>query len=891
MSECTFNGFDVVRPNPEVYARLDRFWDENAPDLWVFPGYLTARTDHLPIPYPPAHRRAPFNTLVWPRGASRWAEFHCLMEGAAVAALQTSLSGSGCPTMPGTLLLSDDNTGFSVSPTMYVIGARPVYLSPDGKPAANRAGQLYWVTLVDNRFFWWTQKPFFSFTAGDSWTTLLTNLLAAATPTSATIPGIPGAYGNPSPIRWGQAGVPLPLLIDAAAATVGLRFVIQTNGTAAFVTAAGAASADLTQFNTIGGYRAPSYGGRITVSEIIGGIPAGIMVGFWGDAIRFIQVLLSDLALPAYGGCTGVSNSFAWIQSDQNAAMSSPTPSSAATQYATDYYGWRLSLTDATWAGVFNLQLTGLEDRIEWEWAGRREVMRDDDSPKNPLVDGELPGVRILSRIVRGDFGDTNLYGDRAPPGYTYQCVLTSQVSGTGPGSIWAANIRVVNTAGNIVDGPPLGFATTGGGGVLYQDRLSAGVAGTAALGDHVTAVPDPLTPYIWTFVPGVSGDINAGCTGCAWLLNVGTSSCLTGTVVGADGMCSCIQVGQSFPLVYQSGFWKGGMLKTCCGCAIVSFAPSGGGVLTASMTFTDNNSCQTGSSYSYTMSFGGCCGGNTAVFAGSGPDNCSGVPDPNCNNSFAIQITCSGGIPDLNCDCIACCNQAASGSLIVNIGGAWTGFSGTYIVTYQGNCIWSLDCRTGSGSGSGSGGGDIAILITNVGGTPAQWQLTVGGAVYTATAGWTGGGFSCVGGGTFNKVSGPAAAPSTITTSALFCTPNGATQCNGALTTVTATITDQTGNCVCETSIVLTIGGGGGSPSWGSAPKCENLQITLGLVCNFDGTYTLSVAGGGVPPFSSSTVSTTVQNKPLMILFTGVSLGAGTPHNCSGTCNVVITA
>src|SRR5438093_1001074 len=75
----TFAGAELVGDSEELHARIHRWLDEQAPDLWAFPGNLTSGVDHIPAPEPPPARPPRLNTLVWPNGASRWAVFHALV--------------------------------------------------------------------------------------------------------------------------------------------------------------------------------------------------------------------------------------------------------------------------------------------------------------------------------------------------------------------------------------------------------------------------------------------------------------------------------------------------------------------------------------------------------------------------------------------------------------------------------------------------------------------------------------------------------------------------------------------------------------------------------------------------------------------------------------------
>lgn len=273
--------------------------------------------------------------------------------------------------------------------------------------------RLFQVTLVDARYYWWTRPLSFTFASGNSWTTLLTNLVTSASGLTPTVPTVPAAYGSPSYQRWSQAvPKPLPLLIDAAAASVGLRLVYRRDGTVRYVTATTASQAALAQHNPVA-YRVV-LGGYHTLQSVSGDIPAGVSVTFWGDPPDTVDKTLASLALPAYGSVTGVTNTRAFVGVDQPASVTSPTHAAAATQAAADYYGWALSLVDATYRGVCEFETSGMEDRIEWEYAPGLPALVDEDVAKNPI--DPLVGLeRVITRVVPADWHDRSLYGD-APP-------------------------------------------------------------------------------------------------------------------------------------------------------------------------------------------------------------------------------------------------------------------------------------------------------------------------------------------------------------------------------------------------------------------------------------------------------------------------------------------
>lgn len=551
----TYAGFDIASPTPDLRIMMERWWEMQDVPLWQWPGYGVERLHHLPVPDHPPMERARLNTLVWPTGASRWAVFHGLVGGEAADGIVSAVNAVS-PTGQ-TLLIRDDVNKTQIAPTMYLAAVRPVFI-PGFK------GRLLWVTLVDRRYYWWTaQAAYTELGSGGTWDTLLSNLVTAANGgAGATIPSIPSAYGTPNRLRWSNQGKPLPLLIDAAANTVGLRCVAELDGSIAFLTPAAALALDQTRWDTYKtevtqGGRNNSYAfGPMTAGELIGSIPANVAVSYWGDAQAVHSVSLASLSLPDYNGAAGVAGKYAWVQGDVDARTSSAT---YATQAARDYYGWRLSLTECTFRGIVALVGTGLEDRVEWEYAPG--LWDHAGTPAKDPLDHDLPWQRIATRVVRWPLGDNDLWGDRPPPGYSYLVKLTAT-----NGAAWKATIQTTDT-GSMADGPQLGW-----GANAYCLYLT----GAADVGNYAVATPDPLVPQRWVGkairVPGEPGG-GVSLADCTWLSTLTDTSCLILTVPTAPtgGCACCIDDTQTFYLYPQGGgVWEStDTFATCNGSGV----------------------------------------------------------------------------------------------------------------------------------------------------------------------------------------------------------------------------------------------------------------------------------------------------------------------------------
>lgn len=415
-----FAGIDLIGAmdlSENQWRTLDRWWIREQAPLLSFPGYTAPGINILPIPDRPRQQTPiPLSTLVWPTGASRFAQFVTFVGGDQKTAIEAAV-GLNSPT-PQLLVTSDETNGTSITASMYLLGLRPVFVQSLGM-------QLWMLYLVDERYYWWMTDNEYAFVSGtDTWTDLLNNLVAAVSTTVPTIPSISTAYGIPAngipSARWSRSGIPIPPIIDAAAVTVGLRLVRGLNGSITFVNPGTALANSNSQYAVNAANLA--FGGQSTVQELIGTIPASVNVSFSGTAS---DVTLASLSLAAFGTITGVADYSGFIWADPDDSTTVP---GYANQAATDYYGWLLSLVDAVFRSIRTWNPTGLEDRIEWEYLPRLFMPIEDT-----LIDTDVKIVRswkrITTRVVRADWGDNNQYGG---PATSMSCLTNLFLSGGG---------------------------------------------------------------------------------------------------------------------------------------------------------------------------------------------------------------------------------------------------------------------------------------------------------------------------------------------------------------------------------------------------------------------------------------------------------------------------
>lgn len=409
----TYAGQALTLPTQEYIPLLQRWWDEQAPDLWQHPGYNLEELHYLPVPDRPKQRRARLNVLYWPSGASRWGIFHGLVDGTSLTAIQSATGGTISTPVAANLVLSDPDS-VPITASMYMVAARPVFTLG--------SRQQYWITLVDKRYYAWLKQLTYTFSPGDSWATLIGNLSTAAGLPSPTVSTVAADYGAPDEDRWLDAlgdpvQRPLPLLLDAACQQVGLRYALALDGaTSKALNYTDAAVIDLANYNN---NTASVYaGGRNTALNIIGNVPANVSVSFWSatTTATIVNKTLASLALSQYTGLTGVSGAYGFFGMDQEDTVVSPTQANAATQAATDYYLWLLSLNDVVFRSIRTVASSGLEDYIEWEYV---PVTFGSIQEKNPLPDTlrRPQPAQIKTRIVPLNWSDKNIYGFAAPSG------------------------------------------------------------------------------------------------------------------------------------------------------------------------------------------------------------------------------------------------------------------------------------------------------------------------------------------------------------------------------------------------------------------------------------------------------------------------------------------
>lgn len=464
----TYGGLTLSHPTDEVLARWDRWRDRHTEEPVAPRGFAAPGLDHLPRPAWADHlyRRPRLNTLVWPTGASRWAQFQCLATKRQLEAVQAAVGDAGTPLE--LVIGTTANGGRRVSTAMHLLTPRVVF---DGysldKP-------LYLLTLVDARWFWW-QETSATAPAVTSWSALIGGLLSAVG-VSPTVDTIHADYSTPQSARWaGLTHKPLPVLIDAAAESVGCRVVRQTDGT---VVVASASSCRTREDSNWASYRDRlEVGGRADVAAFGPGLPEAVTVLFGGGAAT-AAVALSATGVFTGTTVAGVSGRVGVVHADLAATAAGAARTALAAVAAADWYRLALSRVDAVFGGVCRWEPTGLEERVEYEWLPACE---------------EYPDGRALTRVVPAPQWDRNRYGG----GPAARGVYAGQFY---PGTPFDAQ-RVLSDLGAWEDSAwPGGYRPYTPG--LVPIEIGAGVPFTAKNTATILAWPEPALPGRLAYLP-----------------------------------------------------------------------------------------------------------------------------------------------------------------------------------------------------------------------------------------------------------------------------------------------------------------------------------------------------------------------------------------------------
>src|SRR5579859_2083492 len=347
------------------------------------------------------------NSLYWPRDASRFAVGYFAADEKQLADIRTYLENNEDE---GPFVIADGVN--SITTTLSMLPARPLQ-RVTGLPG------LYLLTLVDERFFWWTRGGDYTFQPGvTTWLQLYASLATALGLTLTTSPPFglgtmtadapsanylfPGedfadalayqlAYlpgGTPAIANTGLLS--LPVLLDAAAFSCGQRIVRQLDGTVQAINAATGRSifaADL----MLGDMTGRIMGDAFDDADSWLALPSSIAMTFpvleTHDRNGQYFVATSNV-LDAQGNDAGNGEQMtlhctkgAIYLPGAGAPVNVTTLQKIADQAAADWYAWNSLGLDVVWQGAINWKMSGIESLVEYQATDDRVCARVQSGP------------------------------------------------------------------------------------------------------------------------------------------------------------------------------------------------------------------------------------------------------------------------------------------------------------------------------------------------------------------------------------------------------------------------------------------------------------------------------------------------------------------------------
>ena len=465
----TLNGIPLLLEDPDGVVR--RWMERYYPDFGVFGDMPTAlksgRTGSisgntagvgLGLPnYPPAPPPR-LNTLYWPTGATRWARGYFLADQASMHKIHDEAHGSSY-LQPLTLKMSDEvEEHEELETSMWLLTPKPITAIP-GKE------QLWLLPLVDDRYWWQFKHAIISpadnlrLVTATTWADLFT-ARGDAVGAEIEIGTVSSDYLKPDLTEFSRCFDSAPQMMDAAAHSVGLRIIYQLDGT---LEAIGAAESEgrVLGNQDIKGYSLVAGGGAIAPNTHV---PESLILACpkFAAGKAYITGEMYDYTID---DPTSSSEKYKAKKPQETyriirtsaladfttAGASTPANNTAlntlATKIATDYYDWLqfASDYDLTLAGLWNWEITGNDDYVEWTF-GRQDA-----------GDEYLAHTRIKS--VPYDFGvDDMLHQDSSLvliDGDVIRGKLDGSLSvgGSATVSVWYYNGSAEADTGNNVTG------------------------------------------------------------------------------------------------------------------------------------------------------------------------------------------------------------------------------------------------------------------------------------------------------------------------------------------------------------------------------------------------------------------------------------------------------
>lgn len=354
-------------------------------------------------PDPP---RIKLNTLWWPTGASRWARGLFLADGDSLAAIEGNLDANG----EATLVMQEEGSAYAtgLATSMHLLPPRPL-----NNPSGGLGGWL--LPLVDARWWWQYRDVELVVESDSTWADVFAALMAGLGLDSITVSDVPSGYAKPDPVeltrRWENAAG----LLDACAASVGMRVTRQLDGTVEVLSAT--AAADLLERQASGRFE-----GRTGLEFLAGGFSTRRTLP---EKVRVVMPIYEvdctvhhlEESASTYTADPTVPGTFKTVHTtapavitatDMGNTTNSHDLTGLAQRIATDFYAWAVAPYDASAAGILPWKSVGTDDWVWWHFGHQHRA----GLPPHPLhtdrCDGDYAAYTRVASLPDG-FGVSEL--------------------------------------------------------------------------------------------------------------------------------------------------------------------------------------------------------------------------------------------------------------------------------------------------------------------------------------------------------------------------------------------------------------------------------------------------------------------------------------------------
>jgi hypothetical protein len=377
----TYGGVPLTFPTAEVLAWIEDTISFRDVVEFAYPSWPGKGRTAWPWPLWWMDRPPAIGRLVWPVGASRWGYGHFLATDSQLTQIRPQVYyANRYSPLP---LVLDDGNGRPVSTNMYLLPAKPLMQGTGDT-------ELYILTLVDPRYFWWEVAAAVPFQVPYAWSTLLA-LVTASLGINLIPDAIAPAYMLADTSLSSNYEF-LPMLLDAVLQNIGHRLVapMTTNPLPTYRThtARSAIKSQKDQYDalvTTNRFPVKLAGGVLRLNpaaaptDLIAVTPDTVLVRFpdytQGFGFFFVQTVdLNTFGLPEYPlpqtGHEGVKVFHDTAAFDGTNAIALNL---LAQQIAQDFWLWKLSRLDVTFGGAIPWIPEGMDDII-WDWRGDKTM-------------------------------------------------------------------------------------------------------------------------------------------------------------------------------------------------------------------------------------------------------------------------------------------------------------------------------------------------------------------------------------------------------------------------------------------------------------------------------------------------------------------------------------